>query len=210
MTEKKVIIFDVDGVLFDTVDLMHERTFFEYPTMTLEEAKDLHSRNIFQSLKDTSHKKREQTEDQFQSFLSLYAAKKSQALLYKDIKDFLDKIREKNILVVNTSTTEENCFPMFEREGIKNFFDYFATKELSPNKVEKFNYILEKYKVTVKDVVFITDTLGDLKEAYEIGIPTIAVTWGVHEKESFYKENYSNLILVVDTVSDLEKFILAL
>ncbi len=29
----------------------------------------------------------------------------------------------------------------------------------------------------------ITDTLGDLKEANQTGIKTIAVTWGVHQRE---------------------------
>lgn len=40
-----------------------------------------------------------------------------------------------------------------------------------------------------KDAVFITDTLGDIREARECDIDSIAVTWGFHERKTLEKGN---------------------
>ena len=49
--------------------------------------------------------------------------------------------------------------------------------------------------------------MGDLKEAHKVGMKTIAVTWGVHSKDYFIKEDYKNLVAVVETVQELESYI---
>ena len=56
-------------------------------------------------------------------------------------------------------------------------------------------------------MLFITDALGDLKDADIAGVPTIAVTWGVHNKSFFEKEKHINLIGIVDTVEELSNLI---
>ncbi len=52
-----------------------------------------------------------------------------------------------------------------------------------------------------------TDTLGDVREADIAGIPTIAVTYGAHNRSYFEREKHENLIAIVDTVKELEKTI---
>jgi phosphoglycolate phosphatase-like HAD superfamily hydrolase len=64
--------------------------------------------------------------------------------------------------------------------------------------------IKEKYGVDSGDMIFITDTLGDIREADHEGVPTIAVTWGIHDHEYFNREPHDNLIAIVDSVSDLK------
>lgn len=39
------------------------------------------------------------------------------------------------------------------------------------------------YGVTANDCVIITDTLGDMKEAAEVNMPSIGVTWGFQKPE---------------------------
>ncbi len=79
-----------------------------------------------------------------------------------------------------------------------------ATAELSKSKVEKFALITEKYNVNASDTLFITDALGDVKEAEMAGVPTVAVTWGVHDHTFFNRKKHSNLIGVVNTVKELQ------
>lgn len=86
-------------------------------------------------------------------------------------------------------------------------FDFIATAELTKNKTVKFKLIEEKYNVNSHNILFITDTLGDIKEADIAGIPTIAVTWGFHDKSFFEREKHSNLVIIVDTIKELEDFI---
>ena len=65
-------------------------------------------------------------------------------------------------------------------------FDFLGTAEISKNKVEKFKILKEKYGIREEEMLFITDTLGDLRESSEAGVPTVAVTWGAHKREHFY------------------------
>ena len=67
--------------------------------------------------------------------------------------------------------------------------------------------IKEKYNITRDDVLFVTDALGDIRDADTSDVPTIAVTWGVHDKTFFEREYHSNLIKIVDTVEELSDFI---
>ena len=73
--------------------------------------------------------------------------------------------------------------------------------------VDKFNLIAEKYGVENKDMIFITDTLGDIREAEIAGVPTIAVTWGAHDISYFTREQHTNLVKIVDTPEELESWI---
>ena len=57
------------------------------------------------------------------------------------------------------------------------------------------------------DMLFVTDTLGDIREADIAGIPTVAVTWGAHDESYFNREPHENLLKIVSSVSELEGFI---
>ena len=111
------------------------------------------------------------------------------------------------LLVLNTNAYNRNLIPLLENSGIEKLFDFIASAEISKNKVEKFKLIEEKYGVDKKDLLFITDALGDVRDADMAQIPTIAVTWGVHDKSFFEREKHDNLIGVVDNVKQLSDFI---
>ena len=87
------------------------------------------------------------------------------------------------------------------------YFDFVATKEVSNSKVEKFKIIEEKYGVTSQETLFITDTLGDVREADVAHVPTVAVTWGAHNRKYFTDEPHKNVIAIVDMVAKLKQII---
>ena len=49
--------------------------------------------------------------------------------------------------------------------------------------------------------------LGDIKEADIAGVTTVAVTWGVHDRKYFAREEHLNVLGIVDTVAELKDFI---
>jgi phosphoglycolate phosphatase-like HAD superfamily hydrolase len=60
--------------------------------------------------------------------------------------------------------------------------------------------LVEKYKINKNECIFITDTLGDLIEAKESGVSSIAVDFGFHDKETLLKgEPYK----VISSFSDI-------
>ena len=56
--------------------------------------------------------------------------------------------------------------------------------DVHASKTVKNKMLLEKYALSPADAVFITDTLGDIREATECGIPAIGVLWGWHDRET--------------------------
>lgn len=72
------------------------------------------------------------------------------------------------------------------------------------SKIIKINSILKKYNIEPNDTVFITDTLGDIKEAKECGVKSIAVTWGLHDRETLEK---GNPVAIIDDPRELLRVI---
>lgn len=207
MENKKIIIFDMDGVLFNSVDLMNNLTLSEFPGMTLQEAKDLHKGNIFEELEKLKHKRKKETEKEIKERREIYTKNKLKAPMYSGMKNLLIKLSKKYNLVINSSAKTVNCKPLLDRENIIKCFSFIATKEVHKRKVEKFKIIAEKFNQNIEDMLFVTDTIGDLREASEVGLPTIAVTWGMHDNEYFKKEKHDNLVAVAGGVEELDRFI---
>ena len=205
---KKVIIFDMDGVLFDTIPYAEKVYLESHPGMTSEMYKNLHTGNFHEETKKYAHLKKEQTEEEKNNLNIAYAEVKSKTPMFAGVEEMLKDLHNLGyLLVLNTNAYDRNCLPLLEKSGIKTLFDLIATAEFSKSKVEKFKLIEEKYNVNKEDVLFVTDSLGDVKEAQVAEVPTVAVTWGVHDESFFDKEKYPNIIEVIHTVQELNEFI---
>jgi phosphoglycolate phosphatase len=208
--KSRIIIFDMDGVLFDSMNVVSDFLLTTYPTLTKEIVREMLTSNFhdeIQKLKLT-HKRIEETEEERKARSLQYSSKKSLSPLYPGIRELLERLHnDGHILTINTSALEKNCRPLLEYAKIADQFDFVATKELSTKKTEKFELIAKKYDVSKQDVVFITDTLGDIREADSAQVATIAVTWGAHDRSYFTREPHANLIGIVDKVSELEKLL---
>lgn len=203
MNTKRVIIFDFDGVMVDSIEIMSKLNKETFPDIDFQGIKDLHKENIFKALEKVTLKKKVETPEEFKERFDKYSKKKLKVALFDGIKELISRLSEDNVLVVNTSATTANSVPILERNGIKRYFDLIADKEFHKSKVEKFKLIAERYNKQVSELIFITDTIGDVREAVEAGVTTIVVTWGIHKKEDFKDEDTSNVIGFVDTPEEL-------
>jgi phosphoglycolate phosphatase-like HAD superfamily hydrolase len=208
MEKKKILVFDFDGVLYDSVNAMHEYTMNEFKNVTREEVINLHKENIHDALRKATWEKAYETEDERLEIRDAYLAKKALAPLYEGTKELLEILSDRYTLMISTSSTENACFPLLEKEGIGHFFAYVATKETHPSKVEKFRIISELFHTPLSQMIFITDTVGDIKEAGVVGIPTIAVSWGVHNETHFNEEHHPHLLVIVHSVKELEAYLM--
>jgi len=206
--KKKIIIFDLDGVLFDSIALTEQFFSERYPGLTKEMQLEILRGNFHEGLKNITLPKKEQTEEEAKARSALHTENKSKVPMYDGAKELLGALHtEGYILALNTSAYEKNCLPLLERAGVASLFDFLGTAEISKSKVDKFKVIEEKYGLDNKNVLFITDTVGDIREAGEVNVGTVAVTWGAHSKDYFTREKYKNLMGIVDTFEELKHFI---
>ncbi len=209
--KKKIIVFDLDGVLFDSSTLVSDFLTDWYPSLTKKNMNEMLTGNFHEEMEKfkATNKPIQETPAEKQIRTAAYSAKKSQAPLFDGIRELLESLYEKGfILTINTSALEKNCLPLLDFSGIRKFFDFLGTKEVSTNKAEKLKMIAEKYSVSNEDMLFITDTLGDVREADTAHVPTVAVTWGAHDRSYFAREPHKNLVAILDTVGELESFIM--
>jgi HAD superfamily hydrolase (TIGR01509 family) len=206
--KRKIIVFDLDGVLFDSVALSEQFLYDRYPGITKEMQLEILCGNFHEELKKITLPKKAQTEEEAEARRVLHTENKSKVPMYNGAKELLGALHSEGyILALNTSAYSKNCLPLLERDGIVSLFDFLGTAELSKSKVDKFKIIEEKYGFDNQHVLFITDTVGDIKEACVANVPTVAVTWGAHGRNYFTREEYKNLIGIVDSFEELKNFI---
>ncbi len=175
----KAVIFDFDGVIHDTPKLAYSINKIIYPDLTFEEYKDYFNGNLYDHKSITP----ENMKIFFELQLKLFKNLKVDEL----VKDEIVKLSERFDLFIVSSNNEETLDLYLENNKIKHLFNRVLGMETDKSKVAKFKMILEENNLSCEDCIFVTDTLGDILEAKEVGIKTIAVDCGLHERERLEK-----------------------
>jgi len=178
----KAIIFDFDGVIHDTFDIVYKANQ-QLPDNHLSEEsfKDLFNGNMHQSgqIKPENDKK----------YFELQAKAFEGLKIRDDIKHELLQLKKKYLLFIVTSNQEWQLERYFQENDLHGLFTEILGFETHKLKVDKFNMLFKKHKLKKKDSLFVTDTLGDIKEAHNVGIKTIAVEFGYHERHRLERGN---------------------
>ena len=107
-------------------------------------------------------------------------------------------------MVIISSSNETVITKFLDDVGLNCYFEKVYGKRASTSKVEKFNMLFEDFNVKPDECLFITDTLGDLNEAEEVKVESIAVTWGYHDRKTLES---GKSIAIVDSVEELQHHI---
>lgn len=183
----KEIIFDFDGVLIDSFDLIRSIWDEQGKGVSIDLFKDHHNGNIFEEPVVSF------TEEEAQEFFEKFHEQMESKHLFP-ITSQLEVLNEKYNLHIISSNSEKVIIKFLSATGLEKYFNEICGMETEKSKVKKFNMIFDKLKIEPGECVFITDTLGDLLESQKAGIRTIAVSWGFHGKERLKKGNPNLLI----------------
>jgi phosphoglycolate phosphatase len=190
---KKLVIFDFDGVLADTLIASYDVFKKVNENVNLNEFKSLYEENLHESLKT---KKLISRPDYFSQY-----DKHTREIKVPDIlKKIVKELSFKYILAIVSSTQTSSIEKILEREELLTYFNDILGYDFASNKVEKINIVLKKYEISQGNVVYITDTLGDIREAQKCGVKSIAVTWGFHSRETLEK---GSPVAIIDDPNDL-------
>jgi phosphoglycolate phosphatase len=194
---KKVVLFDFDGVLVNTAQFCYEIHQTKNKDFTLERLISFSDGNFldgyFNAVENEGHV-------EVPDFYDQYDQRISKLHIPDILHNAVTTLASAYILVIVSSTHSSVIHKFLKKENIDECFAEIYGHENHWSKIVKIKSILDKYNIEPEDTVFVTDTLGDIKEAHECGVKSIAVTWGYHDKERL---NKGNPLIIIDDPRDL-------
>lgn len=170
---KKVVIFDFDGVIADTFSFCY-KIRNEFSPLTQDEYRKWFEGNINDVLKIKPHP----------NFFDSYTPQLLNCPPKEEVVETIKKLAKHKVLVIVSSTITSSIKPYLDNFGLTDYFKEILGNEIESSKIKKLQMVLGKYSISPSDTVYITDTLGDIKEAEKCGIKSIAVSWGYHPIET--------------------------
>ena len=181
----KLLLFDFDGVLVDSLDV-YEKTV----TLCLEKINHplKRGRQEFLELFDGNfYEMLAQKGVDLDKFMTASLDILSQ-VNYSEIKPFdamrpvLQELKKNHCLIVISSNDTPTIREALRLYGFEDIFQEILGSDFMLSKKDKILYAIKKYSVMPSDIYYIGDTIGDIKEGKQAGIKTIGITWGWHDK----------------------------
>jgi len=204
MENKKVIIYDFDGVILNSIPAAKANAMQAHPSMTEEQYQSLfHKKPYMDGLETVEHLRKIESEEEYKERRRKFSIEKANSNLFDGTLDTLKTLSDKYFLTINTNAIEENFIPIMEKHDLVPYFLHIAFREDDSSKMIRNKKIIKQFNTSPEDAIYITDSTGDVVEAHEAGIASIGVTWGVHDREYFEDVADMNLFGIVDTQAEL-------
>ena len=186
MKDRKLFLFDFDGVLADSLDLYVEavaRCLERIGTPIVKTREDylaLFEGNFYESMaaRGVDLAAFAQAAMEIMPGIDYDAMRPFDGLI-----PVLDALQKDHLLAVISSNGSRTIRRMLERFGFDPYFQEVLGSDFLFSKREKIDYALAKYGIPLERAFYIGDTMGDILEARAAGIRTVAVTWGWHSRE---------------------------
>jgi len=196
---QKVIIFDFDGTIADTVDALVSianslAVEFNFAPITPEEfvlLKNLTSREIFKY-------------SGIPLFKIPFLLKKVKRELKNKIPELkpiqgipeaLLELKENGLrLGIITSNSKGNVKEFLKINDLDNFFEFVHTGVTIFGKTTIINNVLKQKQIKTQDVIYVGDETRDIEASKKAQIKICSVTWGFNSEEALAKEHPDFLI----------------
>ena len=190
-------MFDFDGVIDNNYELHFGLSQKKFIDFTREEHKKQFEGNI--------HIEREKLKDRDTGFdfLKHLSDTRKTREIEENVKKTLEILSKNYTLGIISSCHEYGIKDYLENNKIEDLFSFLYGLETHKLKTHKFKKVLDEFDFKKDECIFITDTLGDILEANEAGISTIAVDFGYHERERLEKGNPIKIISNFDALIEI-------
>lgn len=204
---KKLVMFDFDGVLVNTAEFWFTLHKTSNGEITWEQFEEMSHGNFIET-------QRERLKDNSYAYPEDYEKKYIDALhtvfsVNDVLHDTILKLSTKYNVCIVSSASSVIISNFLEKEDLLPCFTEVLGYDFHTFKTVKINYLLDKYKIDPEHSIFITDTLGDIKEANECNVKSIGVTWGLHKIDTLVRGNpakiLDNPVELFSTIEELLK-----
>ena len=200
---KPILFFDFDGVVVHSLDMWLEISLKDHPWATRETWVEMARGNVHDEFEKTSAEMHEAPKK-----LATHHGEKETYIKEQFLKQRLAKGMEQAIpdlakaydLYIVTSGQSSVVQAYLESQNLAQHFLGIYGADIDRCKEKKVHMILAKTGCAAHQCLFISDTLGDLREATRAGVPGIGVSWGLHDKVDLQK---GEPIAIIDTVEEL-------
>ncbi|NJM70401.1 MAG: HAD-IA family hydrolase [Scytonema sp. RU_4_4] len=196
---QKVIIFDFDGTIADTVDALVSianrlAQDFGYIPITQEELALLRNLSSREIIKYSGI-----------SILKIpFLVKKVKSELKNKIKELkpISGIKEALFVLNNegyrlgiiTSNSLENVTDFLKVNDLDNFFDFIYSGVTIFGKTTIINNVLKQKQIKPQEAIYVGDETRDIEASKKANIKVIAAAWGFNSQEVLAKQNPDFLI----------------
>lgn len=205
--KNKVIIFDFDGVIVNSCQLSYEINREQYSNVTYSELQNwsegnIYSKKLIDEMKD---------EDEIY-FFEQYQRRIVELIPVEGMEKVVKELNRQGYKLIIVSSADEDAIGNYlKTHNLDRYFVEIMARKTHKSKVEKFKMVFKKYKIKANETLIITDSVGDVKEAHEVKMKAIGVTWGIHEKErlenngvDFIAEKPSEILVGIEQILALK------
>lgn len=175
--KKPFILFDFDGVIADSFQLGFVVQKIFCPHLTESQYRRLFEGNINDNHKLSDIHLPECRFD-FDFFSEYLPRVNSEVGIMSGIKEVIVELEKNFSLLIISSNLSQIINDFLVRYELRDCFIEVLGNDINKSKIAKIKMAFEKYQLTPADCLFVTDTLGDVREAAHMDVGAVGVTWG--------------------------------
>lgn len=195
----KLVVFDLDGTLLDTLDDLTSAvnaglSACALPCRTREEVRSFVGNGIVQLMRLAVGENQEKLDEALAVFKTYYAVHcKDKTRAYDGIYDLLDKLKKMPLKTAVLSNKADFAVKALVEEYFPNAF-FLSQGENEVAGIRKkpapdaLFAIMKKTNVTQAETLYVGDSEVDIQTAVNAGVDCVSVTWGFKD-ETFLMEN---------------------
>jgi len=194
-------MFDLDGTLLDTIgDIRYSINLtmkqLGYPEHTNEEVRsfiNFGARRLIELALPEDRRSDEEIDSTLQTYLGCYSENVCiETKAYKGTQELIKRLKEEGyVLSVVSNKPEKMVIELCGMFFGKDAFSYVSgTGGGKPTKPDRacVDKALESMGEDADGLLYVGDSLVDVKTAHNAGVPCVGVTWGFHGKGGFGEE----------------------
>jgi phosphoglycolate phosphatase len=204
--EIQYVLFDFDGVIVESFDMILQAVReYNDPKLTADEFRTWSLGNV----RATKHIQEDPDFHQYDmspgTFFYTYRERLLKMKPTAGIKELIERVAQHHQLAIVSSSLSAPIQEFLVQEKLDQYFEGVYGVDVHPSKKVKLEQLFEQYGAGAEKFMFVTDTLGDIKEATEVHVPSVGVTWGFHSQTTLEEGNPYGIATTTDELSSLLK-----